>query len=411
MEILRPQNPTTKNTPAERRNIKNNADYSMRLVDDYLEFRGGIDAEVDEHLERAEQTVERHRKSASLGAFSIDEAAARAFYDTMIRPYLLKGKLNGDAKEKTFVPDKDYIDDFVSTLSQGSAVSQMYIRLLQSRPGEEPTDSRIGYGALELIRTWSVRTKVAAKLGLDYSVNIVDETEAFDHGEQLGFSKDAINDSYLAMGYLLDRYGISASEISITPFSRQASLYREGEAQDDVLTAKYEQLLEGNIEKTAEDLKTGIFSLSAIRAVMIHKLRHGDSFPNVSANRDFEYLSDFSKDDVDESLLVSESFNSALQMRQAAKQHIADVGLQAAFPEFFHDSSFHWGISKKADRLSIQPNFKVHKGRLVTPGYALPLYGEGQELMGLVSYTEHTNDGFETIHGPNDLPTALAKLE
>ncbi len=116
--------------------------YGHRLVDDYWELRGGIDAEVAANLERAEPIIERHKKSAAMGKFATEQTAARAFYDVMVRPYLLKGTLTGATKEKTFSPDQTYIDDFVTKTLDEGVVSQMYIRLLQSRPGEKPSDSR-----------------------------------------------------------------------------------------------------------------------------------------------------------------------------------------------------------------------------------------------------------------------------
>lgn len=387
--------------------------YGPRLVDNYWKLRGGIDSEVAAHLDRVEPVMERHKKSANMGKFATEQVAARAFYDVLIRPYLLKGTLNSATKEKAFSPNQEYVDDFITKLLDGGATSQMYIRLLQSRPGEKPDDSRIGYGALELLRTWAIRTKVAGELDLDYAVNIVDETEAFDHAEQLGFTQEAVDDSYAAMSYLLDRYGLTEEDVRITPFSNQASLYRGHESLDEELAKEYDQLLEGNIEGTLEDIRMGVFSLSAIRVVMVHRLRYGEGFTSVSANRDFEYLKNFHRDDVDETLLVSESFNSALQMRKAARLHIGQRGLEAAFPEFFSDSALlHWGISKKADRLSIQPNFKVYKGRLVTPGYALPIYAEdGGQFAGLTSYSENISEDFNVINGPNDRPAGLIKRE
>lgn len=384
--------------------------YSSALVNQFVEARGSIKPELERHLERAEQSLERNKKAARLGGFGIEQAAARAFYETMIRPYLLKGTLNGSSKEKTFAPDGTYVDDFVGRLCEGGAVSQMYIRLLQSRPGEAPTDSRVSFAAMELLRTWSIRALIAKELGLNYGVHIVDETEAFDHGDALGFTPDAVGESHNAMATLLDQYGLSEDTFAITPFSHQASLYR-GADREAELGDEYDSLLEASIEKTKTDLRLGVFSLNAIRAVMIHKLRHGDAFTTVSANTDLDYLSDFAEGDVDESLLISESFNGALEMRAAAKRHVGQAGLMASFPEFYGDrATFHWGISKKGDRVSMQPNFKVYKGRLVTPGYALPIYSaDGSECLGLTSYSEHANGGFRIILGPNGLPAALIK--
>lgn len=383
--------------------------YATALVDQYTEVRGDIKPELARHLERAELSVERNKKSARLGGYAVEQAAARAFYETMIRPYLLKGTLNGGTKEKTFSPDQSYVDNFVEQLCGGGAVAQMYIRLLQSRPGEAPTDSRVSFAAMELVRTWSLRTLIAKELGLNYGVHIIDETEAFDPGEELGFTPDAVSESHEAMSALLSRLGLSEEAFNITPFSHQADLYR-GTDRDAELGEEYDDLLEAGTEKTRSDLRLGLFSLNAIRAVMIHKLRHGDGFTNVSANTDLDYLAHFSQEDVDQSLLVSESFNSALEMRAAAKKHVGQMGLMAAFPEFYSDrQAFHWGISKKGDRVSIQPNFKVYKGRLVTPGYALPIYNEdGSECLGLTTYSEHEGD-HKVILGPNGLPAALVK--
>lgn len=385
-------------------------DYAAALVQQFTEFRGDIAPDLNQHLERAEVSLERNEKAARLGGFAFEQAAARAFYETMIRPYLLKGTLNGDTKEKTFVPDGTYVDDFVERLCEGGAVSQMYIRLLQSRPGEVPADSRVSFAAMELVRTWGLRALVAKELGLNYGVQIIDETEAFDHGEELGFTAAAVSESHKAMTALLRQFGLSEEAFAITPFSRQAGLYR-GAGRNAELGAEYDDLLEASIEKTRSDLRLGVFSLNAIRAVMVHKLRHGHRFTNVSANTDLDYLAQFTDADVNESLLVSESFNSALEMRTAAKRHVGQAGLMAAFPEFYNDrQAFHWGISKKGDRVSMQPNFKVHKGRLVTPGYALPIYNQdGNECLGLTSYSEHANDDFKVLLGPNGLPAGLVK--
>jgi hypothetical protein len=384
--------------------------YAPALVQQFTEFRGDSTPELGQHIERAEISLERNEKAARLGGHAIEQAAARAFYETMIRPYLLKGTLNSGTKEKTFVPDGAYVDDFVERLCEGGAVSQMYIRLLQSRPGEAPTDSRVSFAAMELLRTWSLRALVAKELGLNYGVHIIDETGAFDHGDTLGFTPDAVSESHQAMTTLLNGAGLTEEDFSITPFSHQASLYR-GTDRDSKLGDEYDGLLEANIEKTKSDLRLGIFSLNAIRAVMIHKLRHGDRFTNVSANTDLGYLTQFNENDIEESLLVSESFNSALEMRTAAKRHVGQAGLIAAFPEFYSGrQTFHWGISKKGDRISMQPNFKVYKGRLVTPGYALPVYSaDGSEFFGLTSYAEHANDSNKVIFGPNGLPAALIK--
>lgn len=390
--------------------VSDGSEYAPELVKQFMEFRGDIKPELDRHIERAEISLERNKKAAQLGGYALEQAAARAFYETMVRPYLLKGTLHGGTKEKTFAPDKPYVDSFVESLCEGGAVSQMYIRLLQSRPGEAPADSRISFAALELIRTWGIRALVAKELGLEYGVHIIDETEAFDHGDELGFTSVAVGDSHDAMALLLNRFGLSEGAFKITPFSHQAGLYR-GANRDSGLGGEYDALLGANTEKTRSDLRLGVFSLNAIRAVMIHKLRHGDRFTNVSANTDLNYLAQFDEKDVDESLLVSESFNSALEMRAAAKRHVGQTGLMAAFPEFYsNQTAFHWGISKKGDRVSMQPNFKTYKGRLVTPGYALPVYkDDGSECLGLTSYAEHVNDDHKVILGPNGQPAGLIK--
>jgi len=383
--------------------------YARKLVDAFEKFRGGIEPEIAERLIEVKTSIERQKKAASLGSFAVEQATARAFFDTLVRPYLLKGNISRGSNKKTFVPDTTYKENFAKKLSDDGLIAQMYIRLLQSRPGEQPDDSRIGYGALELLRTWAIRLRVADEIGLDYSVNIVDETGAFDHGEQLGFTPEAMTDSYEAMELLLSGYGVKSGSLTITPFGHQASLYRGENALDSTLMQEYERLLEANIKTTKGDLQQGIFSLGAIRAVMIHRLRYGDVFSNVSANRDFDYLTNFSPDDVDESLFISESFNGALQMRPAVKRRVGELGAQLQFPEFFSKQErLHWGISKKDDRLSIQPNFKAYKGQPVTLGYAIPVYSrDNGGFAGLTAYAEHSRGGFEVVNGPNELPVAV----
>lgn len=384
--------------------------YEISLVDQFQKVRGDVSLEVERHLERVETSLERQKKSAQLGSFAVKEAAARAFYDTMLRPYLLKGTLHGGTKEKTFVPDQQYVDDFIHRLCEDGAASHMYVRLLQSRPGEQPNDTRVSFAALELLRTWSIRALIAKELGLNYGVNIIDETEAFDPGDAIGFTSDAVAQSHDAMARLLDENGVRDELFKIMRFDHQAKLYR-GEERDELLGDEYDKKLITGIESTKQDLRLGIFSLNAIRAVMIHKLRRGDGFTNVSANTDMDYLSNFEPDEVAESLHISESFMSALEMREAAKRHVGQLGLQAAFPEFYGERvQMHTGISKSASRLSIQPNFKLLKGRLMTPGYSLPIYnGDATECLGLTSYNEHLSESYKVIYGPNGLPAALIK--
>lgn len=283
----------------------------------------------------------------------------------------------------------------------------MYIRLLQSRPGKLPEDSRITYGTLELLRTWSVRAKVAQTIGVNYDINMIDETTAFDHGDQLGFTAAAVDESYEAMSMLLAQYDIT-NNLTISPFVHQTLFYR-GETKQPELSAEYEGILSQNIRRTTDEIKVGSLSLSSIRAVMIQRLRHGDSFTTVGSNRDLSYLADFDSNDVAETIYISESFNSALQMRTFVRDHVESEGRETEYPEFFcRNALLKWGITKKADRLSIQPNFKMFRGRSVTPGYALPVYSEDKKFEGLTHYSDQADTlSYAALKGPNGLPVAL----
>lgn len=91
--------------------------YGLRLVDQYIDFRGDIRDDIAFYLARNEIATARHKKSALMGKFGREEVVARAFYDTLVRPFLLKGTLNSGTKEKTFTPDQAYIDNFAHQLS------------------------------------------------------------------------------------------------------------------------------------------------------------------------------------------------------------------------------------------------------------------------------------------------------
>lgn len=383
--------------------------FATELVDGFTSLRGGIDNEVDTYLDRVASAEKKHVRSAQMGKFAIEESAARAFYEVMIKPFLLKGNLDGSGTGKTFVPDEEYVDNFVSDLSTDGSTSQMYIRLLQSRPGMLPQDSRITYGTLELLRTWSIRAKVAQAAGVNYGINIVDETAAFDHGARLGFTPAALDDSYQAMNMLLAHYDVGDS-LTINSFAHQTPFYR-GEMKQTDLGAKYEGILSQNIRRTTDEIKVGSLSLSSIRAVMIHRLRNGESFTTVGSNRDLGYLADFDRDDVEETISISESFNSALQMRPFVRERVEAEGREAEYPEFFcRNALVKWGITKKADRLSILPNFKSFRGRAVTPGYALPVYSEDSKFQGLTYYSDQEDVfSYRAIEGPNRLPVALTE--
>ena len=395
-------------TAPESPNSKHSA-FATELIEGFTNLRGGIDNEVDTYLDRVASAEKKHVRSAQMGKFTLEESAARAFYEVMIKPFLLKGNLDGSGSGKTFVPDEEYVNKFVSSLATNGATSQMYIRLLQSRPGMLPEDSRITYGTLELLRTWAVRAKVAQTTGVNYGVNIVDETTAFDHGDQLGFTSAALDESYEAMSLLLAQYDIT-NNLTISPFAHQTPFYR-GETNQPELGAKYEGILSQNIRRTTDEIKVGSLSLSSIRAVMIQRLRHGDSFTTVGSNRDLSYLADFDPDDVTKTIHISESFNSALQMRPFVKDYIESEGREAEYPEFFcRNALVKWGITKKADRLSIQPNFKLFRGRSVTPGYALPVYSEDSKFQGLTYYSDQSDAfSYTVVRGSNGLPFALIK--
>lgn len=392
-------------TTSQSPNFRSSA-FAKELVNGFVSLRGSIDNEVDTYVERVASAEKKHVRSARMGKFAIEESAARAFYEVMIKPFVLKGNLDGSGTGKTFMPDEEYINNFVSGLSTGGVTSQMYIRLLQSRPGMLPEDSRITYGTLELLRTCAVRAKVAQATGVNYNINIVDETTAFDHGDQLGFTAVAVDESYEAMSMLLAQYDIT-NNLTISPFVHQTLFYR-GETKQPELSAEYEGILSQNIRRTTDEIKVGSLSLSSIRAVMIQRLRHGDSFTTVGSNRDLSYLADFDKDDVAETIYISESFNSALQMRTFVRDHVESEGRETEYPEFFcRNALLKWGITKKADRLSIQPNFKMFRGRSVTPGYALPVYSDDGKFNGLTYYSDQAEAFFRTIEGPKSLPVAL----
>lgn len=385
-------------------------EYGIQLTKSFANFRSDIDEDVDLYLRRLEPTFEKNIKAATMGTYPQDEVPARTFYTGMIRPFLLKGTLHTGTKEKTFVPDQAYVDDFAAGLTQGQFTSQMYVRLLQSRPGMKQEDARISFGALEFLRTCVVRVKVAEALGLQYAVNIVDETGAFDPGEPLGFTSRAIEESHLAMQYFIDSCKTPEGRLRITPFAHQASLYRADTPISEELSRHYNDRLTSNIDRTMLHISEGHLSLQAVRAVMLHRLRHGHDFINVSGNRDITYLDAFSSSAVLETVALSESFNTALQMRPPVKEFIDAQGMQDMFPEFFDPTLHHWGITKKEDRLSIQPNFRSYKGQSVTPGYGIPVYdARSHDFLGLTNYAVHKQPRYGVVLGINGLPAALTE--
>ena len=173
-----------------------------------------------------EPILDKSVKRAKMGAYPKEEAFARAFYTGMIRPFLLRGTLQRESNEKTFAPDQTYVDGFSAAMSWQRVTSRMYVRLLQSRPGATQTDTRVSYGALEFLRTWAVRVRIAEELGLQYAVNIIDETSAFEPGGLLGFTPESIEESHHAMRIFIDSCRLPRSSLIVTPFSNQARLYR-----------------------------------------------------------------------------------------------------------------------------------------------------------------------------------------
>lgn len=92
-------------TAPESPNSKHSA-FATELIEGFTNLRGGIDNEVDTYLDRIASAEKKHVRSAQMGKFALEESAARAFYEVIIKPFLLKGNLDGSGTGKTFVPDE-----------------------------------------------------------------------------------------------------------------------------------------------------------------------------------------------------------------------------------------------------------------------------------------------------------------
>ena len=371
-------------------------DYARELVRSYLAFRRDILLDVALFLEQIERKVVEYDKAATMGSFSKDEISARSFYDVMIKPYILRGKLSRSTFEKTFRPDDSYVNTFIKHLSDDSASMRMYVRLLQSRPGEDQDDARIGYGVLEMLRAWAIRVLVARSLGLRFAVEIIDETLAFEKGHLLGFTHDSISDSYEAIKIYLESVNVLENELRIIHFSEQSQFYR-GNTTNSELAHKYQTLKVTAVSETLAYIKSGVVNLRTIRVVALHKLRNRCSFASISSNTDLGYLASQDINEVYRTVELSESFFAALAMRD---HFPTDDGTPY---------TIRCGITKSAERLSIMGTFKCYKGELVTPGYGIPLYDDAHNFLGLGGYSFVNNAEIvkKVCYGPSGRACAL----
>ena len=196
-----------------------------------------------------------------MGSIATNEINSRAFYDVALRPYFLKGRLSRGSDERVFVPDVNYYNDFINALANEGAELRMYVRLLQSRPGIEQNDTTVSYSTLEFLSSWISRIRAAHELGVNFATSIVDETQAFESGELLGFSEGNIFDSYAIIDKLKrEMLKDNVSDLKVTPFSNQGKLFREPTGIS-VLKDIYDNIIDEKISVTEQQLSSGVVIL------------------------------------------------------------------------------------------------------------------------------------------------------
>ena len=386
-----------------------------KKVDAFLDMRkDGIEEDTKVILDRIIPIRKKYETAARMGSIATNEINSRAFYDVALRPYFLKGRLSRGSDERVFVPDVNYYNNFINALTNEGAELRMYVRLLQSRPGIEQNDTTVSYSTLEFLSSWISRIQAAHELGVNFATSIVDETQAFESGELLGFSEGNIFDSYAIIDKLKrEMLKDNVSDLKVTPFSNQGRLFREPTGIS-VLKDIYDNIIDEKISVTEQQLSSGAVNLDTLRVVALQKLRAGDIFTSIHANSDFCYLDDFSEEEVHETLAMSESFFAALAMRPYVEDFLqTETSIdRAAYPEYFSDKKIiPAGITKSAGRLSVHACMKQVSGQVHTPGYAIPAYNSKDKFLGLLNYTEVYNRKYDLINADTDLPEGVRQRD
>lgn len=358
--------------------------YAQRLIYDFNSFRAPADDLVDLYAEDIMRKVEILSRS---GAVNTENSYALAFYNTMIKPYILRGKVPGDVSKKVFRVEGGQLECILDSMAGGGVTLRMYVRLLQSRPGEAQIDTRIGYGVLEFLRGWSIKTRVASLIGLDFKVEIIDETEAFEGGHLLGFTEKSIEDSHEAVSVYL-RSVRAEGLVSVSRFNIHSRYYRGPDADSEAL-ALYKALKQEGVDRSMQAISRGVRNIYTCRVAVIHKLMFGRGFSSIISDENLQYIRSCDVKSVKTAAEISESFFAALAMRP--------------HQDPFDDASgsryiLRGGITKSDERLSISGYDRLHRGLLITPGYGLPLYRDGRTFLGMVRYSEVQNDGYKKIY-------------
>lgn len=313
---------------------------------------------------------------------------AGAFYSHFVNPLLARGR---DAHK----PTEEEVMDFCTKLTDGGVNFTLYYALskTQSPTRTGSDDSIIDFAEFEMLRHYSLISRVAKDLDLTMKFTLIDETDVLPEDDFFGLTarEKMLNKSLIQLA--LNEFGTeddvrvrSLYESVVRPLSSAFDkLYDEKYAQLDTVTR--EQLASG--EATALTIRiftfldcmpnTGLANLG-LSPEEITQIRVAGK--SVDLNNLPHPLKEY---------LISLTTHVAtiMDLRGQAAEQILLSGNDDDFPEYSNDKVYG-GVTRSASRWSIMPHPIKWKGEVRNPMHGLATYDHAKQYRGVATFN-HLN--------------------
>jgi hypothetical protein len=370
--------------------------YGAELLEAFNTVSVPLHDVVAEYLKQIERRVDKARHAAGLQKKKAHPklAEAETFWNYVIKPLIIKEKIDSKGEAVTFRPDAAYEEAAIAALGSGGLDVVIYLRLQQSYVSDFQPDTRVTMSCLEVLKYWGGKAKVAEALGLDIRFIIGDESSALPVDDLLGFTRHAYQESGEIMAAYLRQAGIAhlvivrpikdSLRVPLKDAGKRRQILTEFKACHNRLRSNIAQSMRGGYE-TWETHRASLFT-----HILTPKGRGVLAVPSPLAPGELYHLSAGTIDYLAQAVA---GFNSLLALRQSVREAVRLGGL-SGHPEFGHPSrlTLHMGITRASHRPSLLPVGRRWKGSMVMPAYGLPIYDKAGRCHGLLHHTQLQSD-------------------
>lgn len=316
---------------------------------------------------------------------------ATAFYAAHIVPMIAKGS-------DVYKPTDSEIFQLCHQLAKGEPVQLvMYYALSKTRSPKRTgsPDTVIDAAEIEMLKNYSSMVLLSRELGLNFSMVIVDETDALPLGMPLGMSQvdKEINtrlvQDYLRANNVNDRVIIrSLADSVMAPLGADFAPLHAARYEEN-LTSIRTAILSG--EKSAETVRLIVFlDCMPDEGLVSMGVNPEDVASLRTSLQSVEDLGNLPASVLNTLTHLTAHFKATMDLRAEASARVSANNWQDRFPEYDTEKRFYGGITRSKTRWSFIPHPKKNMGRVVNPMHGLALYREndGHRYLGNTGYQE-----------------------